>query len=299
MASAVKLDAIANWSFGYPYQGTARIPGRLALVIGIAAVAFLAIAALWRLVRGLDVKAIRREGSVEEGLVLAGALALATPVAEAAILLAGGTDLLGARNLNLASGGFAVLLSGLAAVASPLAAAVGVSGVLAVFGVATAKSLDSAYTVTDFHAADAFIDEHAGPHDVVADMESTRFSPVPLTAIQAQMSVERPVYNLYQPSGPPPFLTASVPPAPILKRALQQARAGRLYLVAQNDTVTRIEGGIAITLPGATVFRSFSNPSARQPTVVVKLPGWHLVESRRWPGVVDVNVFVLSPPPRG
>ena len=67
----------------------------------------------------------------------------------------------GPATWTLASGGFAVLLGGLAAMAGPRLAAVGVGGLLAVFAVGTVKSLDSAYTIADFHAAAAFIDRSA------------------------------------------------------------------------------------------------------------------------------------------
>ena len=295
----MKLNAIASWSFGYPYQVTHRIPGEVALIVGIAGVALLAAGAGWAIARPLSRRGPGLEAGRLEALALAVGLALATPVAEAAILLAGGTDLFGARNLNLASGGFAVLLSGLAVIAGPLVAAIGVGGLLAVFSIGTSKSLDSSYAIADFHAASAFIDRHAGANDVVVDMESTRLSPVPTTSLQAQMSGGQPVYNLYQPSGPPPFLTAPPPSAPILKRAVREAQGGTLYLVAGDGAVTRTRDGIAIHLPGSTVFRSFSNPNAREPATEDKLPGWRLVGSRRWPGLLNVNVYVLSAPPSG
>lgn len=291
----VKLDAIANWSFGYPYESTDRIPGELALVLGIAAVGVLSAAAAWRLLRALGRKGPGIERDLKEALVLAGALALATPVAEAAILLAGGTDLFGARNLDLASGGFAILLSGLALMAGPVAAAVGISGLLAVFTVGTVKSLDQSYTYADFHAAAAFIGENAAPGDVVVDMQSTLFSPVPTSSIDAQLSGHPPIYHLYQPTGPPPFLTSYPPPAPIFKQALQEARGRRLFLVARDDTVRRTKDGLAVTLPSSSVFRSLSGEQPH--AVVFKLPGWRLADSRRWEGFLDVDVYVLSAPP--
>jgi MFS family permease len=296
---SVKLNAIGNWAFGYPYQSTHRIPGEVALFVGIAAVAFLSAAAIWRLVREVRRDSPEIDRDRMEALVLAGALALATPLAEAAILLAGGTDLLGARNLDLASGGFAVLISGLAVMAGPAAATIGIGGLLAVFAIGTARTLDNAYMTADFHAAASFINENAGDGDVVVDMESTIVSPVPTTGIDAQLSGHPPVYHLFQPTGPPPYLTGSPPPAPILKQALRQARGGRLFLVGGDRVVTKAGGELAIRLPGAGTFHSASNPARERRVVLLRLPGWRLEESRRWPGTLDVNVYVLDSPPSG
>ena len=79
--------------------------------IGVAGLAILGLASAG-LARSLGEPG---EGRSEllQGIALAGSLAIATPVAEALLLLVGGTDLLGARNLNTASGGFAVLIGGL------------------------------------------------------------------------------------------------------------------------------------------------------------------------------------------
>ena len=291
----LKLNAVANWAFGYPYQLTDRMPGEFAIAIGVVAVVLLGAGACWALIRAVRGGSPGGDRGQIESLALAAVLALATPVAEAAILLAGGTDLFGARNLDIASGGFAVLLGGLAVTSGPLLATLGVAGLLAAFSVGTLKSLDSAYTYADFHAAAAFIDNHAGINDVVVDMESPIVSPVPTTSIEAQLSGNRTVFNLYQPTGPPPFLTQSPPPAPILKRAIRESGDGRLYLVGGNDAVTQTQDGLAITLHGAKTFRSLSRRTVQR-DVVIDLPGWRLAESRHWPGFLDVNVYVLVPP---
>ena len=291
---SLKLNAIASWAFGYPYQSTDRIPGELPLAIGVVAVAFLGAAAGARLLRAVREHEVSVHSDLTESLALAAVMALAVPLAEVAILLAGGTDLFGARNLDLASGGFAVLLGGLAAVAGPRLGAVGIGALLAVFAVGTLKSVDSSYEFADYHAAAAFIDRSARQRDVVVDMESTLLSPVPTTSIEAQMTGDRPVYNLYQPTGPPPFLSGSPPPAPILKQALRRVGDGRLYVVAADGLVKETEGGVTITLPAATIFRSIGRRPP--PRKVINLPGWRVAESGHWPGVLDVNVYALSPP---
>jgi hypothetical protein len=291
---SLKVNAIGNWAFGYPGQGTHTIPGEIAFFVGIAAVALLFAAAILRLVRALRRRDLGIRSDRTEALVLAAALALATPLAEVAILLAGGTDLLGARNLDLASGGFAVLLSGLAVMAGPVAATIGLSGLLAVFAIGTTKSLDAAYALADFHAAAAFINENADEQDVVVDMESTLLSPVPTSSIDAQLSGDHRVFHLYQPAGPPPFLSESLPPAPILKIALREGRGSRVFIVAGNGVVSGADGEVVIRLAGEGAFRSFKHPGRERRAVALRLPGWRLLESRRWGGYLDVNVYVLG-----
>lgn len=290
----VKLEAIGNWAFGYPFNATGRLPGEVPLAIGIGAVALLALGAGVSLVSRVRGPGGRLWSDEAQALALAAAIAVATPVAEAALLLAGGTDLLGARNLNTASGGFAVLIGGMAAAAGPAIATVGVTALVGVFGVGTVKSLDPAYSTIDFRDAANFIDDDAARGDVVVDMLSTQLSPVPTTPIEAEMSDVHPVFNVYQPTGPPPFLTAYPPPGPIVKRAVHEAGEHRLFVVGPGGAVRETGDGVAITLTGANVFITAAGDRFRD--VVIDLPGWRLEGSRRFEGVGPVYVYVLRPP---
>ena len=226
---------------------------------------------------------------------LAACIALATPVAETVVLLAGGTDLLGARNLNTASGGFAVLIGGLAVAAAPAIAYASVAALVGVFTLGTAKSFDPAYSTIDFRDAARFIGRDVRPGDVVVDMLSTQFSPVPTTPIIARVSGSSALVNIYQPTGPPPFLTAHPPPMPILERAVRQANGRRLFLVAPRGALRKTRGGLVVELAGAKVFVGPSG--ARHGTV--QLPGWRLLQTRRFEGIGPVVVDVLASPQAG
>ncbi len=288
----VKLQALGNWSFGYPYNLTDRFPGEIPLAIGIGAVAVLALAAAARLVSRIGEGGSWRSSKQVQAFALAACIALATPVAEAAILLAGGTDLLGARNLNTASGGFAVLIAGLVAATGTAIAYAGFAALVGVFALGTAKSLDRSYSTIDFRDAAHFIDHDAERGDVVVDMLSTQLSPVPTTPIGAWLSDGDSLVNLYQPTGPPPFLTAYPPPAPILERAVRDADGHRIFLVGPREAVQTTRGGLAIKLSGANVFIGAAGARSR----TVMLPGWRLLQTRRFEGFGLVTVDVLAPP---
>jgi hypothetical protein len=289
----IKLQAIGNWSFGYPANTTDRLPGQIPLIIGIAALAVLGLAAAVRLAS--RIREDRQTGHVSErvqAIVLAAAIALATPVAEALLLLAGGTDLFGARNLNTASGGFAVLIAGMVVTAGPAIAYASFVAVLGVFAIGTAKSLDRNYSTFDFRDAAHFINRDATNGDVVVDMVSTQLSPVPTTGISAWLSDAHPLVNIYQPTGPPPFLSAYPPPTPILKRAVREADGHRIFLVAPQGTIRTTPNGLAIRVTGQNIFIH----ARGRPSTTVKLPGWRVSERRSFGGIGTVFVDVLAAP---
>ena len=146
----------------------------------------------------------------------------------------------------------------------------------------------------DFGGAIEFIDENAGSDDVVLDMVTTQLSPVPTTSIDAGTDdVE--LFNVYQPAGPPPFLSAYVPPAPVIERAAESAMGGRLIVVGPEGAVKETPEGIEIVATGANVF--ITAAVASEPDVVISLPGWKLDQTTtflRGRG----HVSVLSPPDR-
>jgi hypothetical protein len=293
---AVKLQAIGNWAFGYPYNSTDRLPGQIPLVIGIAAVALLAAAAGFRLISELREKGgFRRPSERVQALALAAAIALATPIAEAVILLAGGTDLLGARNLNTASGGFAVLIAGMAVTAGPAIGSACLAALIGVFAIGTAKSLDPARSTIDFRDAAQFINEHATRGDAVVDPLSTQLSPVPTTPISADLRDDLPLFNLNQPPGSPPLLRPCPPRRPILREAMSSARGHRIFLVGPQGAARATGDGASITLKGATICVT---PTG-QPEfgdLVVDLPGWRLEGSRVFEGLGPVYVDILRAP---
>jgi hypothetical protein len=291
----LKIDAIGTWAFGYPFNATSHLPGTIPLWIGIAAVVLLAVGAGVRLAPRLrDGGRSSLRSPENEAFVLAIAIAVATPVCEATLLLAGGTDLLGARNLNTASGGFAILIGGMAATAAPAIATAGVAALIGVFAIGTVKSLDPTNSTVDFRGAANFIDDEATAGDVVVDMYSTQLSPVPTTSIDAHMSDAHPLINLYQPPGPPPLLSAYPPPGPILKRAATEADGHRIFIVAPEGVVKQTGDGVSVTLAASNIFITSAGHAAG--TVAVRLPGRHLEQSRRFDGIFPVVVDVLGPP---
>ena len=291
----VKLDAIGNWAFGYPFNQTDHLPGRAFFVIGILAVVALTVGAGLRLLTQLGDRSQGWRSERVEAFVLAILIAIATPVAEAAILAAGGTDLFGARNLNTATGGFAVLLGGMAAEAAVPLAIAAVGALLAVFAIGTVKSLDAANSTIDFKDAAVFINGGATPRDAVVDLASTQFSPAPTTPVSSYLSTSHRLFNVYQPTGPPPFLHPCPPRRPILMRAQAAASHGRLFVVGAQGLVNGTPRGVSITLPGSSICIAH-NGQEQFSAATYELPGWRLTGTRQFRGIGTVVVYVLRAP---
>lgn len=295
---AVKRDAVENWAFGYPFNTPEQIPGSLAIAIGTIALGVAALVALARWLSrrraattaSLSVAGPRASSAPAEprGTALVLLLFLATPVAEVALLLLGGSDLLGARNLNTATGGFALSIGAIAVAAGPAIGSVCAATVLAVFAFGTAQSLASRTSTIDFKSAAEFIDANAGPDDVVVDMLSPVISPVPLTSLDAYLPQDRTEFRVYLPQGPPPFLTLPPPPRPILADAFAAARGKRLFLVAADGTVTaNAEGRLSLRVPPV-------NPSVGDVKKFVLPRAASLAERRSYPGLGPVVVYEID-----
>lgn len=238
----VKRVAVQTWAFGYPFNTLRSIPGYYVQWVGpIGLGVALGVAVARRLLsrareRGPD--ELRRA----KGMVLVLTLALATPVAEALLLLIGGTDLFGARNLNTSSGGLALAIGALLAAIGPYWGVACATAILGSFAVGSVKSLETEKSTIDFDSAAAFIDSHAGPDDVVVDSLSAGVSPVPLTALDATLPQGRREFRIGLAKGPPPFLkeTSRVPDGDVLlQRAFRAAAGHRLFLAVPNITVAR------------------------------------------------------------
>ena len=290
----VKREAVESWAFGYPFNTTDRVPGEIALAIGVIA---LAIAAAYAATRALGPRfvAARRTRLTRpaptaeaRGRSLVLLLFLATPVAEAVLLLLGGSDLFGARNLNTASGGFALSIGAILVAAGPLVGGVCAAAVLAVFAIGAGKSTETTTSTIDFRSAAEFIDANAGPDDVVVDMLSPVLAPVPLTPIDVYLQPRPDEYRVYMTAGPPPFLDFPPDPVPILTDALEAARGGRLFLVAGHDSITAGRGGrLTLKVPPA-------NPST-EVTKQLPLPrGSSIVDRRSYPGLGPVDVYEID-----
>lgn len=280
----VKLEAVLTWGFGYPFVGLGQVPGRFLVILAVAALAGAVAVGSMRHLQG---RASWRSPS--PGMVLVLAIGLATPLAETALLLIAGSDLLGARNLNTSSGGLALSIGAVLAAAGPVVGSVCALAVLATFGIGAARTLEPESTVIAFDRAGAFVDAEARPGDIVVDAVSALVTPVPLTPLQ--LYAERDAdYEPFLPLGAPPFLPFQSQPPPaeeLLKQAFAEAEAdgGRVLVLAGRRGVN----DEAITLRPL---------SPTEPTVRFPLPvGWHLSESATYPGIVDLRVGVIEPPP--
>lgn len=281
---AVKREATEIWAFGLPYQSSAKVPGQLALALGIGGIALAAIAGFVRWWRA-------RPRAVAPGMVLAIGLALATPVAEGLLLLLG-TDLYGARNLTLSSGGLAVAVGALVASAGPLLGAICGAAAIAAFAIGAARTLEAEHTVFDFEAAAEFIDREAGPDEIVVDLSSVDGTPVPLTSLDAYLPQGRPEYRINLPQGEPPFLplTPIPPPDRELADAFARAAGSRLFIVGFDHRIVGEEGGPLESL-------NAQRPT-EEPVVFEPPPGTRIVERVSYPGIQNVDVAVVEVPPQ-
>lgn len=287
---AVKRDAVESWAFGYPFNTVDQVPGRLAVTVAITALAVAAIVAALGSYRSRR----EREGGsrprlLSGGMTLVLLLFLATPVAELTILALGGSDLFGARNLNTASGGFALSIGAILAAAGPLWGGVSGAAVLAVFAIGATRSLETDVSTIDFKSAAEFIDAEATDDDVVLDMLSPVISPVPLTALDAHLPQTREEYRAYLPLGGPPFLDLPPPPGPIVAEAFRAAEGKRLFLVAADGALAEDgeEGTLRLRVPPV-------NPAVDE-VGEFRLPrDASLLEERSFDGLGPVNVYEIE-----
>lgn len=284
----VKREAVENWAFGYPYNSIADFPGRLAVAVALIALGVALCVGLWRWYSGWRARGGGgRFPAVSRGMVLVVLLMLATPVAELALLGLGGSDLFGARNLNTASGGFALSIGGILAAAGLGAGALCGAAVLSVFAIGATRSLEAVVSTIDFKAAAAQIDREADGDDVVVDMLSPVLTPVPLTPLDAHLPQTRKEFRLYLPAGPPPFLDPPPPPRPILARAVRAASGRSLFLVGGEQTVAEEGGRLLVSVPPAD-----SSISTSQTLTLPR--GSEILSKRAYEGLGPVVVYEIA-----
>lgn len=292
----VKREAVESWAFGYPFNLTSHVPGMVPLTIGVVALGLAAAVAAVRYAlrrRAPDraetgVAAEIAPSAEPRGTSLMLLLFLATPVAEAALLFLGGSDLFGARNLNTASGGFALSVGAVLTAAGPLFGTVCGAAVLAVFAVGATKSLETRTSTIDFRSAASFIEAETGPGDVVLDMLSPVLAPVPLTPIDVYLPQDREEYRVYLPAGPPPFLNFAPEALPLVEEAFRAAQGKRIFLVAAEGSITTgADGRLSLRVPP-------SNP-VEQSLEQFRLPvGARVLNERSYPGLGPVNVYEIG-----
>ena len=291
---AAKRVALEAWAFGSPYVSPHQVPGVLALLVGVAGLAVLALSGGVALLRGGLATARDRLG--EEAwrrVVLVVAMALATPAFEALLLLGGGTDLFGARNLLTSSAGVALSIGALVwAGRSRRIAALGVVctlaavAVFAALAVGAVRSVETANRSVDFKGPAQAIAANAHRGDVLVDAVSGRTTPVPLTSIDAHLDFAGPEFRLYLPSGPPPFLAYGSPvpdPSKLLTQAFRAARGHRLFLVGADLEIAQATAtaGPAVSIGGGV-------------ERVTIPPGWSVEARQRYEGINTIDLVVLG-----
>jgi hypothetical protein len=278
--------SLGHWSVGYPYPAISlrSLPGGPALILiglGIGTAITGLVLNRGRVPRRQFARAARgspaRSGllaGVDRRLALVVALALSAPVG-IALVSAFSTDTLSARNLAVSWPAFALTLAMLlVSVQQPLRIAA-VGFVVAGFGLAALKTLESKYNRPDYDAAAAFIDHHALAGDVVID--AAIFSPGPLTGLDVALTEPRQVFRVGSPQerDHPFSLRDPVEPAPeVTRRAVAAAGGRRVFAVTQ-------PGGAKYRQLGTEVFRA--------------LPGGYVeVDAEAYQGVGTLMVSIYA-----
>jgi Dolichyl-phosphate-mannose-protein mannosyltransferase len=234
--------SLAHWAVGYPYAitgtGVRDLPGTPALVMLALAVAV----ALAGYLRGARI-------ALDRGAVLVIVLAASVPVGEA-LASAIGSNLFGTRNLAASWPGFALCLAALLAGAGPRLGLAAPALAIGAFAIGAVKMLDTDFQRPDYEAVAAFIDDHAGPGDVVVDGAIVSPAGAP-TGLDLTLRGRHTVFRLGQSEVQyDPFRILALPPptADVIRRAAA-ARPRRLLLVLAPQSQTAREA-IAALPPG-------------------------------------------------
>ena len=186
---AVRL-AVEHWSVGYPYVFTTTELRDLPGVVGLSLQAIGLALGLVGLALAL---ARARPARVDRGVALVAVMALAAPVAEAAVS-AVGTNMLTARNLAVSWPWFALALATVLVAGRPRLAVAATGLVLAGFTLGAVKMLaEPDFQRPDFKAAARFIDREAAPTDYVIDGAVAFITPGPVTGLDAMLERRHPI----------------------------------------------------------------------------------------------------------
>jgi len=269
-----KARALAQWLSGEPMVDLSRIPGRAGFV--------LLAAGLLTGLAGTGLTLWRQRGRTEPDprfrlMVLVVVTALAAPAAEI-ILLAFGTDIFSDRNLSAGWAGLPVLAAGLLTL-PPVRVSL-VATILAVGGmlVAAVRVSDRDVSGSAYEKAAGFIAANARPGDVVLD--SSHYTPVPLTQLDAYLQPGLTEFRPGLAEGPPPFIplkSVVQPEAEVIREAFRKAGTNRVFAVSR-------------------VIRSDDANLVRGTATAVRTPaGWKVGQVRSWPGFVPLKVTVFVP----
>lgn len=285
--------ATEQWAVGFPYLTLRSFPGALVLiliVVGVVIAVAGVTARTWKKVRAARGGGSRSWWRIPPGLTLVLLLALATPVGEL-LLSPVGTNLYGARNLNAASPGLALVggaaVVGAGALAGVLAAVILIVG----FGISGFRTLEPKYGRDDYRGVAEFISGIKKPRDVVIDgATGTGLTPVPTTGLDVFYPGGPEEYRLNLPTTNMPFTIFDAVPSSVAatKAAFADAnnKRGRIIYVQLDPT-----DGLAQVVSGNL------DPEAPIVSKILKQPpyGYRLVERKLFPGIPNVSVLVLAP----
>ncbi len=274
--------ATEQWGVGYPYVPLHSAPGRVAIVLLIAA----AVIALV----GIAVRAYRRRATrprlaealpPRAGLVLVVLLALATPAGEA-LSSAVSTNLYGARNLDAAWPGLALALGAALVAAGPIAGTLAAVAAITGYGIGASHTLDPDFARTNYRDAAAFIDSKAKPGDVILD--GAALTPVPTTGLDVFLSPGHREIRLDLPRSDRPFMVGDPVPSPVVltQRAFREGRGHQVIVLAFLPT------------PVVRAGAPHTDPAHRRVTEILKHPpyGFHRVERKVFPGIPRLAALI-------
>lgn len=264
-------QSFQHWALGYPYGlvtasvGLSQLPGYPALgMIGAAL-----LLALWGMLQTRAAGLLSAGAERSRRLVLLAGMASAVAAAGVILPLIGGTHILSTRNLAASWPAYALLLSAVVTAAGPRLRVAAAALLVAGFAVGAVKMLDPTRSRPQYEDAAAFVTARAAPGAVLID-ETSGLSPGPLSNLDPQLKIPLRTFRSRAPqqsTRPFSLFDRDVPPALAARRAARAAAGRRVMLVTHDDEV------------------------ADRP-----LPGYRLVESREYPGIIRVVVRVYDQP---
>lgn len=237
--SDIRID-LAHWVIGYPETfagGLTRLPGKIALILFAAAVLIGGVGLISAL-RGAPLRA--RLAGVDRRVVLVVGLALATPVAELVLGVAG-NSLFSVRDLGASWPYLALTGAAVLALSGPRAALLGAVLALIAFALGAVKMLGGDFQRPDYQGAASYVVQNARPGDVVVD-ETGALSPGPLTGLDVALHRRLPIVRAQAPAErdhPFGFSDPIVGLQQAVVEAVAAARGHRVFLVT-NAFVTDI-----------------------------------------------------------
>lgn len=275
-------SAIETWTVGYPLASLSDIPG-VGLWLTLAGL-LVAAAGLIRLaaerIRGSGFAAAL--AAVPIGFWLVCILALSNLVG-GSIASALGPNVVAARNLGPSLPGLALAIGAIISVAGPVLAPVAAALVIAGFGFAGVKAMQSGAARPNYRGAAEYINANSRLSDPVVD--GAAFTPVPLTSLDLYLRPGHPEYRLGIAPVDHPFRVGDPLPVPgdvQVNEALGKARDGRLYYVYSLNQVKGFDKGPDQGyLPGGKALP----------------PGYRIVGIRSFPSYIgEINVLVIAGP---